>query len=339
MGWFSKKIENAKAAVETLNENSIPAPAEPAPAMEVLALPRSNDGDWFPNDVVGESRYTKNIRDAIGKKGGEKNMWLTLSREPENQYDPNAIRVHIQGATVGYVPREDTEELQELLQAAERRNMVAMAWGRVWYSGDGGDPYGAVKFDVGDVVQAWPVNDKPDEATSAIWPKGRKLKVSVDDEMKSVVQDALSKAFIVGKCIGYLKLDFTEGAKKMTVSFDGVPFGTLSPAASNKMGEILKVAEGAGRSIYVIGEFTGNAVIAEAKVLVKPPEELTNEEINQLAAPAVADGWAPPPSPAESQLLLSNIWDPSQAARSGVKPGSSAAIAATSSPKSMSSPR
>jgi hypothetical protein len=295
MGWFSKKIEEVKNAVE----DAAPPATESAPAVEVLALPRSNDTNWFSNDVVGESRYTKNIRNAIGKKGGEQNMWLTLSREPENQYDPNAIRVHIQGATVGYVPREDTEELQILLQAAERRNMVVMAWGRVWYSGDAGDSYGAVKFDVGDVVQAWPVNDKPDEATSAIWPKGRKLKVSVDDEMKSVVQDALSKAFIVGKCVGYLKLDFPEGAKKMTVSFEGVPFGTLSPAASTKMGEILKVAEGAGRSIYVIGEFTGNAVVAEVKILVKSAEELTNEEVNQLAAPAVADGWAPPSAPTD----------------------------------------
>ena len=60
------------------------------------------------------------------------------------------------------------------------------------------------------------------------------------------------------------------------------------------MGEILKVTEGAGRSVYDIGEFTRNAVVAEAKILVKPPEELTNEEINQLAAPTAADGWAPP---------------------------------------------
>jgi hypothetical protein len=65
------------------------------------------------------------------------------------------------------------------------------------------------------------------------------------------------------------------------------------------MGEILKVAEGAGRSIYVIGEFTGNAVVAEVKILVKSAEELTNEEVNQLAAPAVADGWAPPSAPTD----------------------------------------
>lgn len=307
MGWLSDKMDGAKAAAsaklkdqvqsvkdsakEKVTGQSATAKATPS----VLTIPRTAGEDFFPRQVAGESNYTQAIRNVIGKQGGEKNMWVTLEREPSNKYDRNAIRVHIQGATVGYVPREETQELQGLLQAAERQNVVVMAWARVWYSGDaGGDPYGSVQYDMGEAFQAWPVNARPSEADSAVWPNGRRLKVSVSDDQKAVVQNALSRAFVAGKCVGYVKLDLADGARKVTVSFEGTPFGSLSPAASTNMGEILKVAQGAGRAIYVLAEFIGNAVVAEVRIVAKPPEELSNEEINQMAAPVTTTDWAPP---------------------------------------------
>lgn len=304
MGWISKKVDEAKAAASSAVKEQIQSAKDsakekvtgnPVQRASVLTVPRSG---YFGRDVVGESNYVKAIRSAVGKKGGEKELWVTLEREPSNKYDRNAVRVHIQGSTVGYIPREDTDEFHGLLQAAERQNVVVMAWARVWFSGDqDGSPYGSVSFDCGDVSHAWPVNVQPDEATSAIWPSGRRLKVSVDDEKKAVVQSALSKAYTPGKCVGYLKLDLPEGEKKMTISFDGAVIGTLSPAASAKMGEILRVASKAGRSLYVLGEFVGNAVVAEVKIMVKPPEELTAAEINALAAPVAGGQWAPPTAP------------------------------------------
>ena len=307
MGWLSKKVDEAKAAAssavkdqiqsakEAAKEKVTGTPATPAQSATVLTVPRTG---YFGREVVGESNYTKALRNAIGKRGGEKEMWVTLEREPSNKYDRNAVRVHIQGATVGYVPREETGDLQGLLQAAERQNVVVMARARVWFSGDqDGDPYGSVNYDLGEVSHAWPVNARPDEETSSVWPTGRRLKVSIDDEKKSVVQSALSRAFSAGKCVGYLKLDLPEGEKKMSVLFDGNSIGTLSPAASSKMGEILAVASKAGRSVYVLGEFVGNAVVAEVKIMVKPPEELTATEINALAAPVAGGGWAPPVAP------------------------------------------
>ena len=307
MGWLSKKVDDAKTAAssavreqiqsakEAAKEKITGAPATPAQSVSVLTIPRTG---YFGRDVVGESNYTKALRNAIGKGGGEKEMWITLEREPSNKYDRNAIRVHIQGATVGYVPKDETRELQGLLQAAERQNVVVMAWARVWFSGDqGANPYGSVNYDLGEVSHAWPVNARPDESVSAVWPTGRRLKVSLDDGKKAVVQSALARAFTPGKCVGYLRLDLPDGEKKMSLSFDGDAIGTLSPAASSKMGEILNVASKAGRSVYVLGEFVGNAVVAEVKIMAKPPEELDATEINALAAPVATGGWDPPAPP------------------------------------------
>lgn len=39
---------------------------------------------------------------------------VTLIREPENPHDPNAIRVMSGDAHIGYVPREQTEEIHPL---------------------------------------------------------------------------------------------------------------------------------------------------------------------------------------------------------------------------------
>ncbi len=42
---------------------------------------------------------------------------LTLVREPENQYDPRAVRVDWQGQKLGYVPRIDNAAVSHLLDS------------------------------------------------------------------------------------------------------------------------------------------------------------------------------------------------------------------------------
>jgi hypothetical protein len=42
---------------------------------------------------------------------------LTLVREPENQYDPRAVRIDWQGHKLGYVPRTDNAAVSHLLDS------------------------------------------------------------------------------------------------------------------------------------------------------------------------------------------------------------------------------
>jgi hypothetical protein len=44
---------------------------------------------------------------------------LTLVREPDNEFDPNAIRVEWQGRKLGYVPRKDNAALAWALDRGE----------------------------------------------------------------------------------------------------------------------------------------------------------------------------------------------------------------------------
>ena len=66
-------------------------------------------------DVSGESHYMDAL-EAIGgaSEGGhdrERAVIAGLVPEPDNQYDPNAIMVVIEGQKVGYIPKDDASEI------------------------------------------------------------------------------------------------------------------------------------------------------------------------------------------------------------------------------------
>lgn len=64
-------------------------------------------GDYLEFDIAGMS-YRDNIDDYIGEHAG------TLEAEPDNDYDPNAIKVLAEdGHHVGYVPKDMTTRVRE----------------------------------------------------------------------------------------------------------------------------------------------------------------------------------------------------------------------------------
>lgn len=64
-----------------------------------------NTGDYLEFDIAGMS-YRKNIDNYLGEHAG------TLEAEPDNDYDPNAIKVLAEdGHHVGYVPKDMTTEV------------------------------------------------------------------------------------------------------------------------------------------------------------------------------------------------------------------------------------
>lgn len=71
--------------------------------------------------IRGESHYLPQL--ARLKRSGDRWQAL-LVREPRNAYDRNAIAVHIEGACVGYVAREQAEELAPQLDELHRRGVL-----------------------------------------------------------------------------------------------------------------------------------------------------------------------------------------------------------------------
>ena len=57
-------------------------------------------------NVAGESHYQEALRSIAGTGDVRHEAEAHLIPEPENEYDPNAVRVEIDGLKVGYLPRD-----------------------------------------------------------------------------------------------------------------------------------------------------------------------------------------------------------------------------------------
>lgn len=98
------------------SHNSKPA-AAPTPTNQAQWGPfiRWREGS-FPMQVVGESNYQAALIAICGhhtRHGYEGEHVALIEREPSNSYDPNAIRVMIEGRKVGYLSREQAVRVGE----------------------------------------------------------------------------------------------------------------------------------------------------------------------------------------------------------------------------------
>ena len=57
-------------------------------------------------NVAGESHYQEALRAIAGDGEVRHDTEAHLIPEPENEYDPDAVRVEIDGSKVGYLPRD-----------------------------------------------------------------------------------------------------------------------------------------------------------------------------------------------------------------------------------------
>lgn len=72
----------------------------------------------------------KNIRDFEGSLCGcwaENEERLTLIREPNNEYDPNAIKVEANGKYIGYIPRGIAKDLVSKVDTGSHF-IVSQSW-------------------------------------------------------------------------------------------------------------------------------------------------------------------------------------------------------------------
>ena len=67
---------------------------------------------------------------------------MTLTREPENRHDSNAVRVEWQGRQLGYVPRAENRAVAHAMDSGEKLE------GRVSRLRDDPDPWRRVEFEV-----------------------------------------------------------------------------------------------------------------------------------------------------------------------------------------------
>lgn len=78
-------------------------------------------------DVVGESHYQDALARICGGRsehGTDKHMIATLVLEDDNRHDSHAVRVDIEGQTVGYLPRETAKQYRQRLKEAGHPRLI-----------------------------------------------------------------------------------------------------------------------------------------------------------------------------------------------------------------------
>jgi hypothetical protein len=103
----------------------------------------------YEYDIVGESRYQENLERIVGGKTDESQEFectAYLTAEPSNPHDRHAVRVDINGLTVGYIPRDDAKTIGE--QIGRRNAKVDAIITGGWRRRNGNEGSFGVKLDL-----------------------------------------------------------------------------------------------------------------------------------------------------------------------------------------------
>lgn len=73
----------------------------------------------FDYEIVGESNYQKNIKKALGLKGGKssKSFNVRLEYDDYNEYDDKAVAVYIENRKVGHLSKSKARSYRKMMKS------------------------------------------------------------------------------------------------------------------------------------------------------------------------------------------------------------------------------
>lgn len=132
MGLFDKLFKAKAKAAETVTPTEQPASPEPVFKNFQLKGVFAHEDEIFHNLMERNSEYDYTKSDMIEYcvPGFPVYKWIPrelpaqLIPEPDNKYDPNAIRVDVGGIAVGYIPKENCAEVLNDLESGKIENVA-----------------------------------------------------------------------------------------------------------------------------------------------------------------------------------------------------------------------
>jgi hypothetical protein len=126
--------------------------SEPDQSAVVLVAVALRGG--FDVEVVGESNYQEALERACGgrqRDGVDFDCIATLRHEPTNPYDPNAIRVEVDGLLVGYLNRHAAKAFRPVAERLAQQGQVGTCAARIagGWDRDGDLGHFGIRLDLG----------------------------------------------------------------------------------------------------------------------------------------------------------------------------------------------
>lgn len=288
---------------------------------------------WPNMDVVGEFYHQGEIRQLFPQKIDANDRELictaTLLPEPANEFDPNAVKVVVQGRHVGYLAKEIAGSYAPTLAALVRQGLLPVTPCRIYgyeyqdYDIDRRgreirktvfDAQARIALDEPHLIV--PLNTPP-SPSYRILPKGGSLQVREEEKHLDVLTP-LVEAHGEGWVFATLhRLQVTSGRSEkvlIELRIDGEPIGVLTPAMSQHFLPAVDHLEAVGRLTVARVFLKGNALKVEA-VLPFTQRNPTNstdpgwERLREIKnmTPSLTEGVASSHSPRSSCLLLLNL--------------------------------
>lgn len=123
-------------------------------AESALAIANLSGPSTYSLDIVGESKYQDALEQICGgrtENSANKVITAVLVLEDDNPYDNQAVRVDIEGHTVGHLSRENARQYRKRLAEAGHPKVTATCSAKIvggWDRGRGDHGHFGVKLDL-----------------------------------------------------------------------------------------------------------------------------------------------------------------------------------------------
>lgn len=218
-----------------------------------------------------------------------------IMRDPENQYDPNAVAVWIDGqALVGHLPRDVAAQYTQRLESLERGTYLqvpARVWigqNSDWDSRTGSEIKGirgSVTVHLPDPSGIVAYNDLPDEPHTVL-PWGRATQITGEEEHMDVL-----RTFGLGTDPRHVAatLHVIEQPRRtgdpvrlIEVRLDGEPVGVMSKAISEQIQDLVTYVSGKGRTPVARAVVKGSDLRADVTVHVARTSEVPQKWLDSV---------------------------------------------------------
>jgi hypothetical protein len=245
-----------------------------------------DDGRYF-QQVAGESYHVIEIKKLAKRYGGDGEHFVTasLTPEPTNKFDQNAIKVEIDGLLCGYIPKEETENLRPLVNLAQKQNRTLLAPAKLWSGKSVYDDEWIASVSLSipwQIESVFPVNSVPEDAL--LWPRGGTIQVADEVSHLESISKILSLAYVQGMCSAFLELRIItseNGREVVHIFSNDEELGSLSAQSSKKFTPALAKLPAATKC-FAYSTIRGNSLAMEITMDLLSPEKLSPDDLKRL---------------------------------------------------------
>lgn len=245
--------------------------------------------------AVGESSYPQAFERLLRKNNGRREEWgteltgiaATVVAEPNNQYDPNAVAIHVQGELAGYLPRDAAQLYSPPLQDLAERGEHLAVEARVWVAPPDDD------YRAGSVTVVLPpphgvqsFNELP-AMPHKVLPFGGAIQVSGEDQhmdvLRRYVSDGERYLAVTLHLVEEQKTERSAPYSCVEVRLDGHRVGVLTKAMSEKIADVVQYVTERGKTPVCRAVLKGSPLRAELVLYVAKSHEVTRRWLNTVA--------------------------------------------------------